>query len=166
MERRLIVGIMGGGAANATVLDQAFHLGCLIAENGWVLLNGGRDAGIMGASARGAAENGGMVVGILPGDTLDGASPDLTIPIRTGMGNARNCINVLSSDIIVACQGGAGTLSEIALALKNSRPVITMGFALPDLPGIHLNRNHLFSAETPETVVERIKAEFTRLKER
>ena len=154
MKRKLIIGIMGGGAADEGLLDQAFHLGRLIAENNWILLNGGRDAGIMGASARGAAEHGGMVIGILPGDSLSGASPHLTVPIRTGMGNARNCINVLSSDVVVACPGGAGTLSEIALALKNSRPVITMGFSLESLPGIHINRKALFSAETPELAVE------------
>ncbi|MDY6905382.1 MAG: TIGR00725 family protein [Thermodesulfobacteriota bacterium] len=157
MQRQLIVGIMGGGAADKALLDKAFHLGRLIAENNWILLNGGRDAGIMGASARGAAEHGGMIIGILPGDTLAGASPYLTIPVRTGMGNARNCINVLSSDIIVAYPGGAGTLSEIALALKHNKPVITLGFSLPDLPGLHLNRDRLFSTQTPESAIEIIK---------
>jgi uncharacterized protein (TIGR00725 family) len=43
------------------------------------------------------------------------------------MGSARNNINVLSSDIVVACgMGGAGTASEIALALKGNKPVILL----------------------------------------
>jgi uncharacterized protein (TIGR00725 family) len=43
------------------------------------------------------------------------------------MGSARNNINVLSSDVVVACgMGGAGTASEIALALKGNKPVILL----------------------------------------
>ena len=44
------------------------------------------------------------------------------------MGSARNCINVLSSQVVVACPGGMGTLSEIALALKYSKPVILLNY--------------------------------------
>jgi len=41
------------------------------------------------------------------------------------MGSARNYINVLTSDVIVACgAGGAGTASEIALALKSGKFVV------------------------------------------
>ncbi|ABW67949.1 TIGR00725 family protein [Desulfosudis oleivorans] len=153
MNRPWIIGIMGGGDAAAEALDNAYRLGCLVAQHKWCLLNGGRDAGVMAASARGAFENGGLTVGILPGTTLHTASPHITIPIRTGMGMARNCINVLSSDVVVACPGGPGTLSEIALALKSDRPVITMGFSLPALPGLSIGTGRLLSADTPEAVV-------------
>jgi len=142
MKRPFIIGVMGGG---------------LIAKNGWYLLNGGRNAGIMAASARGAAENNGLTIGILPDDTLADVSPDIAIPILTGLGNARNCINVLSSDVVIACPGGAGTLSEIALALKNGKPVITMGFQLNDIAGIDLDRTRVFPADTPEEVTAIIK---------
>lgn len=101
----------------------------------------------------GPLKTGGLTVGILPGTTLHTASPHITIPIRTGMGMARNCINVLSSDVVVACPGGPGTLSEIALALKSDKPVITMGFSLPALPGLSMDAGHLFAADTPEAVV-------------
>lgn len=158
MKRPLIIGVMGGGNAGADDRAKAGRLGELIAQNGWYLLNGGRDAGIMAASARGAAENGGLTIGILPDKNARHASPHITIPIVTGLGDARNCINVLSSDVVVACPGGAGTLSEIALALKNSKPVITMGFALNAIPGIDLEGMPMFSADTPEEVVEIIKS--------
>lgn len=157
MKRPLIIGVMGGGSAAKDDLDRACRLGGLVAQNGWYLLNGGRDAGIMAASARGAAENGGLTIGILPDNTARHASPHIAIPILTGMGNARNCINVLSSDVVVACPGGAGTLSEIALALKNSKPVITMGFQFEEMPGITINRTGLFTADTPEEVIAIIK---------
>lgn len=157
MNRPWIIGVMGGGDATPKDLDNAYRLGCLVAQRKWCLLNGGRNAGIMDASARGAFENGGLTVGILPGTTLHTASAHILIPIRTGMGIARNCINVLSSDVVVACPGGAGTLSEIALALKSDKPVITMGFSLAGLPGLSIDTGRLFSADTPEAAVALIE---------
>ena len=55
-------------------------------------------------------------------------APDVDIPILTGMGSARNNINVLSSDVVIACAGGPGTISEVALALKAGRPVVALNF--------------------------------------
>ena len=160
MKRPLIIGVMGGGQAEPQDLENAFRLGGLIAENGWYLLNGGRPAGIMEASARGAAEKKGLTIGILPGDNAGQASVHIAIPIVTGLGNARNCINVLSSDVVVACPGGAGTLSEIALALKNNKPVITLGFRLDGLNGIAIRTNRLFAAQTPEEAIAIVKGLF------
>ena len=128
MQRKPIIGIMGGGAASPATKEKARETGRLVAAEGWVLLNGGRNAGIMAASAKGAAEKGGIVVGILPGDTTAGMAPQVSIPIVTGIGNARNAVNVLSSDVVLAFPGGAGTVSEIALALKSGKTVLVMGF--------------------------------------
>ena len=66
MENTLIVGVMGGGHVDPQDATSAYRLGSLIAEQGWILLNGGRNAGVMASSARGARENGGITVGILP----------------------------------------------------------------------------------------------------
>ena len=126
--RRLVVGVMGGGCATPEVLQAAEELGHLIAARGWILLNGGRAAGVMQASAKGAREAGGFVVGVVPGVDDGGASDHLDLCIVTGMGEARNVINVLSSDVVVACPGGAGTASEVALAVKSGRLVVLMGF--------------------------------------
>ena len=123
------MGVMGsGGDGDAALLAVARELGAAIAREGWVLLNGGRACGVMDASARGASEAGGLVVGILPDGDAHRASAHVDIPIRTGMGDARNAVNVLSSDVVIALRGGAGTLSEIALALKAQRPVIALAF--------------------------------------
>jgi len=123
---------MGGSAVDARVERTAFDLGRAIAENGWVLLNGGRNCGVMAASARGAKEAGGFVVGILPDRDASGAAPDLDVAVVTGMGDARNLINVLSADVVIALTGGEGTLCEVALALKNNKRLILLGF--PDAP--------------------------------
>lgn len=126
---RTVVGVMGSGERlDPGLRDDAYRLGACIATEGWVLLNGGRSAGVMDASAHGAAEAGGMVVGVLPDDDAARASTHLTVAIRTGMGDGRNAINALSSDVVIAMQGGAGTLSEIALALKAGKRVIALAF--------------------------------------
>lgn len=126
---RTIVGVMGSGEdGDAALLALARELGAAIAGEGWVLLNGGRGGGVMDASAEGASLAGGLVVGVLPDDDTESASRHLDIPIRTGLGDARNAVNVLSSDVVIALRGGAGTLSEVALALKAGRPVIALDF--------------------------------------
>ena len=126
---RTIVGVMGSGSdRDAAVLRTAHELGAAIAAAGWVLLNGGRSTGVMDASARGASEAGGLVIGVLPDGDLRAASLHLDVAIRTGMGDARNVVNVLSSDVVIALPGGAGTISEVALALNAGRTVIALGF--------------------------------------
>lgn len=126
---RTVVGVMGSGSdGDAALLRTAHELGAAIARAGWVLLNGGRATGVMEASSRGASEAGGFVVGVLPDDSGREASRHLDVAIRTGMGDARNTINVLSSDVVVAVTGGAGTLSEVALALNAGRTVIALDF--------------------------------------
>ncbi|MBW1695943.1 MAG: TIGR00725 family protein [Deltaproteobacteria bacterium] len=158
MKRVPIIGVMGGGSVCAEDADNAYRLGRLIAKEGWILLNGGRKAGIMDASAKGAKDHGGLTIGILPDDTCHGASDYIDIPIITGMGNARNCINTLTSDVVVACPGGAGTLSEIALALKNNKPVILLNFPLNTAFERYRQQGLLFFSPTPEDCIEKIKA--------
>jgi uncharacterized protein (TIGR00725 family) len=124
---RIVVGVMGPGAkAKEGDVRAAYELGRLIAARGWVLLTGGRAAGVMLAATRGAHEAGGLTVGVLPTGDAGGAAPGADLLIVTGMGQARNNINVLSSSVVVACGMGAGTAAEIALAIKARRPVILL----------------------------------------
>ena len=126
--KRSIVGVMGPGAG-ATEDDCriASELGELIAREGWVLLTGGRPAGVMAAASAGASAAGGLTVGILPGTDSTGVAEGVQIAIRTGLGQARNNVNILTSDVVVACGMGAGTASEVALAIKYRRPLILVG---------------------------------------
>lgn len=144
---------MGGGETDARQTADAYELGRLIARNGWVLLNGGRDSGVMDASARGAREAGGLTVGVLPDDHSGRASAHLDVAILTGMGSARNAVNVLSSEVVIACSGGAGTLSEIALALKAGRPVIVLDFEVGTAFADYERRGDLVPASSPQDAV-------------
>ncbi|RCJ18725.1 TIGR00725 family protein [Nostoc minutum NIES-26] len=125
--RKIVVGVMGPGEkAKENDLRNAYELGQLIAQQGWALLTGGRNVGVMDAANKGAKAGNGLTVGILPNDNQDGISQAVDIAIFTDMGNARNNINVLSSDVVIACGMGAGTASEIALALKGKKKVILL----------------------------------------
>ncbi len=139
-KRKPVVGVMGGSKAKSEVAEMAERLGELIAKSGWILLNGGRNKGVMAASARGAKKAGGIVIGIVPDKNAKKASPDLDVVVCTGMGDARNVINVLSSDVVIACPGSLGTLSEIVLALKSEKRVILLGSDEP--PSGELEKFH------------------------
>jgi hypothetical protein len=127
MMKKTIIGVMGPGIG-ATEIDQhnAYELGKMIAQSGWVLLTGGRNLGVMQAASRGAKAANGLTVGVLPTDDTSGMCDAVDIAIITDMGSARNNINVLSSDVVVACGMGTGTASEVALALKAHKPVILL----------------------------------------
>ncbi len=117
------IGVIGEGVCSQERAREAERVGRAIAEADAVLLCGGL-GGVMEAAAKGAAEAGGIVVGILPGFSRSDANQWVTIPIVTGMDHARNVILVRSSDALIAVGGMYGTLSEIALALKTGTPVI------------------------------------------
>jgi uncharacterized protein (TIGR00725 family) len=158
--KKTIIGVMGpGNHATPTEVENAYELGRLIAGEGWVLLTGGRNVGVMDAASQGAKAAGGLTVGILPSNSTEGISEAVDIGIVTDLGNARNNINVLSSAVIVACGMGTGTASEIALALKNGKSVIL----LTEHQGSrqffrNLSPEQVFLATNPETAIELVKA--------
>jgi uncharacterized protein (TIGR00725 family) len=107
----------------------------------------------MEAAARGAHEAGGLVMGIMPGrnDRESPPNPYVDVAVFTGMADGRNWINVCSSDAVIALDGGYGTLSEVALAMKTGRPVVVLGlWEFGSMPG----RAQPFVASTAHEAVE------------
>jgi len=157
--RRTIIGIMGpGDGASEDVCAIAYDLGYQIAAAGWVVLTGGRNAGVMDAACRGAKAANGLTLGILPGTDATHLSPAVDLPIFTGMGHARNAINVLSSDVVIACGMGCGTASEVALALKNGKPVILVrSNPVSEAFFQQLAPGQVQVATTPDEVIEQIR---------
>lgn len=119
----LHIGVVGEGKCSRRAAALAEGVGSAVAEAGAVLFCGGL-TGVMGAASRGAARAGGLVVGLLPGFDRRDANRWVTIPVVTGMDQARNVILVRSCDAVIAVGGRFGTLSEIALALKFGTPVV------------------------------------------
>ena len=117
-----------GPGENATPDENvmAYELGKAIAQAGWITLTGGRSFGVMDAALKGAAEVGGLTIGILPGDNDKNSSDHAQIKIVTSMGSGRNYISVLSSHVIIVLGMAAGTASEVALALKSRKKVILL----------------------------------------
>lgn len=152
---KTIVGVMGpGDRASPIDLDNAYQLGRSIAQKGWVLLTGGRKVGVMDAASRGAKASGGLTVGILPTDSAEVVSEAVDIAIVTDLGNARNNINVLSSDVVIACGMGIGTASEVALALKNGKKAILLTQD-PDSQRFfsNLSPDNILLADSPEKAI-------------
>jgi uncharacterized protein (TIGR00725 family) len=117
------------GPRHCTEEDQsnAYRVGRLLAEHGVTVLCGG-GTGVMAAVAAGVRSKSGVVIGIRPNDSREGASPDLSAVIVTNMGEARNALIVWSADAVIAIGGSWGTLSEIALANRRGGiPVISLG---------------------------------------
>lgn len=156
--RKPVVGVMGGASVGGDVEAMAERLGVLIARHDWVLLNGGRNKGVMAASARGAKKAGGTVIGVLPDKSDKRASPDLDFAILTGLADARNLINVLSSDVVIACPGSLGTMSEVVLALKHAKPVIMVDWDPWEALERYRRRGQLSVADGPVDAVEQVAA--------
>lgn len=154
-----MIGIMGPGyGALDTDQKNAYTLGTLIAQEGWVLLTGGRNVGVMDAASRGAKAANGLTVGILPTDDDQAVSQAVDIAIMTGMGSARNTINVLSSDVVIACGMGTGTASEVALALKANKPVVLLTDHQESLLFFEsLANGNIFLATSPEATIQFVK---------
>ena len=119
------VAVVGSGAASGDLYEKAREVGSLVAERGGTIVCGGR-SGVMEAAARGAAERGGVAIGILPDEDRRKANGFLSFSIATGTGHARNLAVVCSGEVVIAVGGEYGTLSEIGLALKVGRPVVAL----------------------------------------
>jgi uncharacterized protein (TIGR00725 family) len=147
------------GPRHCTEQDRshAYRIGQLLAERGAVVICGG-GTGVMAAVAAGVRSKDGLVVGVRPTDTREGASPDLSVTIVTNMGEARNAIIVWSADAVIVVGGSWGTLSEVALAKRRGGvPVISLGgWRVVDadgqpVPGIEV-------VDSPEAAAERALA--------
>jgi hypothetical protein len=87
-------------------------------------------------------------------------SAAVDIAVFTGVGEARNAINVLSSDVVVACGvEGPGTASEVALALRLARPTVLLAPS-PEAAAFFRTigpAGVLHEVRTPEEAVELIE---------
>jgi len=123
MERGLFITVIGASDCSAEETRLAEEVGRELARRGVTLICGGLE-GVMEAACRGAASQGGVTIGILPGNSRKDANAYVQIPIVTGMGYSRNAIVAKSGQAVIAIGGSYGTLSEIAYALQSSTPVI------------------------------------------
>jgi len=155
---RYYIGVIGAdGEISEDVRRIAEETGREIAKRKAILVCGGK-GGVMESVAKGAKENGGMTIGILPGKFRTEANPFIDIAIPTGIGRARNLIVVNCSDVVIAISGGPGTLSEIGLALAEGKDVVairTSGGVAALLAGKTIMNKTIIAAESPKEAVEK-----------
>lgn len=161
------IGVIGSNESQCseTLYDFAYQLGLYLGKQGHTILNGGMQ-GTMEAVSKGVKDSKNeksTVVGILPFDNTEKANPYLDIAIPTGVGFARNAILVLSSDILIALGGGAGTLNEISYAWQFGKKVLcytgTSGWS-KELANQNLDNrkeNLLVGFETLEDLIKLLK---------
>lgn len=123
--RPVRLAVCGGAVASEAELRAGEEVGRHVARAGAVLICGGR-GGVMEAAARGAATEGGLTVGVLPGPSVAGANAWISLPLPTGMGEGRNLLVVRFAEALIAIGGEWGTLSEVALARKIGIPVVLL----------------------------------------
>ena len=126
MPRKLLIGVIGAGnSASEEGLRLAEEVGYLIARADAVLICGGLN-GVMQAASRGAKRGGGLTLGVLPTGNKGDANPYIDIPVATAMSTSRNLIIVRTADALIAINGSYGTLSEMAHAFDQGKPVFAL----------------------------------------
>lgn len=126
------IGIIGSASSNISRNLQyvAMEIGKLVVDSGFRIVNGGM-GGVMEYSAKGGHQSSsyrsGDIIGILPSYKKTDASSYIDVVIPTGLGVARNALVVSTSDIVIALDGGAGTLSELAMAWQMKKTVVCYG---------------------------------------
>jgi hypothetical protein len=128
---RPVVAVIGGARVESPEQEAlAVKLGATLMEGGFRLVTGGL-GGVMEAASRGArsspAWEDGRVIGVVPSYQHAEANEHCDIVIPTGAQVGRNLLVVASGHAVVAIGGGAGTMSEIALAWQLRRPVVALG---------------------------------------
>ncbi|HKG09914.1 MAG TPA: hypothetical protein VKB07_05030 [Gaiellaceae bacterium] len=148
--RTVQVSVIGSGAEHEA---RAAEVGRLLAERGVTVVCGGQ-AEVMEAAARGAKEAGGVTIGILGGETDEGANEWLDHVVVTGIGHARNLAVAASGDGVIAVGGSWGTLAEIGFAMRLGRPTVILepGWEIDGVPRVR----------TPLEAVEAVLADARR----
>ena len=154
-----IISIIGGSDSDQNTLKLAEEVGEEVAKRGVVLACGGL-GGVMEAACRGAKKHGGITVGILPTESKSAANRFVDIVIPTGLGYARNFLVAKSGDAVIAIDGSAGTLSEMAIAWFSDKLLVSLvnsGGWAEKLAGTQIDKRRddkVHSARSPKEAIE------------
>ncbi|WP_010138829.1 TIGR00730 family Rossman fold protein [Oceanicola sp. S124] len=118
-------------------LHQAGQFGRLLARNGWQLVYGAGDVGLMGEVARTAREEGADLFGVIPQHLLgvERGRSDLARLVVTQTMHERKKVMFMNCDAAVVMPGGAGTLDEFFEILTwrqlglHQKPILLMNVA-------------------------------------
>lgn len=109
---------------NSTCYQYAYQIGKFIGKKGWILVTGGK-SGIMEESSRGCFEQNGTTVGVISGSQRNQSNKYIKVEVVTnGYPTNEESVLIGMSDVIVMIGGGAGTLIELAISYRQSKPII------------------------------------------
>lgn len=122
---KAVVSVIGASEINKEIEEKTIEIGRLLAINNYAVACGGL-TGVMEAICKGAKEEGGFTIGIIPYTEKSMANKYVDVVIPCPFSQARNIVVVLAGDICLAISGKAGTLSEICFAWIYNKPVIAL----------------------------------------
>ncbi len=162
------ISVIGASEIDKEIEEKTIEIGRLLAKNNYIVACGGL-TGVMEAICKGAKEEGGLTIGIVPQKNKSMANKYVDIIIPCPFSQARNIVVVLTGDICLAISGKAGTLSEISFAWIYNKPIV----ALSSVQGwsskianqkIDDRRNDMiYGVKTPEEAIDKINELFKTL---
>lgn len=158
---KAVVSVIGGYDSEKSTLDQAEEIGRLLARNNFAVSCGGL-SGVMEAVCKGAKEENGLTIGIIPYKEKSPANPYVDIVIPVPFSQARNIVVVLSGDIVLAIGGKAGTLSELCFSWIYGKPIIALSTVdgwSSKLAGEKIDDRRtdmIYPANSPQEVIDKI----------
>lgn len=126
--QRKVIAIIGDSnvSEQSNAYQLAYELGKVLVDNGFRIQTGGL-GGVMEAAMKGAKSSccyqRGDTIAIIPSSDETEVNDYADIVIPTGLDILRNG-KVVEADVVIALGGGAGTLSEIALAWQQFKLII------------------------------------------
>ncbi|MFX1301972.1 MAG: TIGR00725 family protein [Promethearchaeota archaeon] len=157
-----IVSIIGSSEIDKKTEEITFEIGRLLAQNKFVIACGGL-TGVMEAVCKGAKEENGLTIGIIPHIDKSTANKYVDIVIPCPFSQARNIVVVLSGDACLAISGKAGTLSEICFAWIYQKPIVALSSVKGWSSKIANQKlddrryDMIYGVETPHEAIEKLK---------
>ncbi len=119
---------------NPAYSAAAQSFGTLLAKEGWRLVYGAGDVGLMGEVARAAQASDGDTFGVIPVHLLqrEVGKTDLTRFVVTETMHERKKVMIMNADAVVVLPGGPGSLDELFEALTwrqlglHDKPILVM----------------------------------------
>lgn len=155
--KRIQIGVIGYNSNSVPIkpktLDLAYEVGSVIAKKNAVLICGGL-GGVMEYSCKGAKDNDGFTVGIVPQEDFSRANKYCDVVISTGIGLSRDFIVAYSSDGLISVGGGVGTLIELCVGYIAKKTMVS----IEDSGGISDSYGGKFLDERNRIIIETTKS--------
>ena len=133
-QRSICVYCGSRNGAKLAYTEAAGTLGRLLAHEGWRLVYGAGDVGLMGEVARATQAAGGETFGVIPVHLVrrEVGKTDLTRFVITETMHERKKVMIMNADAVVVLPGGPGSLDELFEALTwrqlglHDKPILVM----------------------------------------